>query len=136
MKPKEGVKRIIPCLDMNGGRVVKGVQFENLVDAGDPLKTACFYDQEGADELVFLDITATTQNRESILLDVVQKVAQKIKIPFTVGGGIHSLKEIEALINAGASKVSLNTAVVKNPTILEEGAKKIWESIFCCGCGC
>lgn len=123
MLENQKVKKIIPCLDINGGRVVKGVRFENLKDAGDPASIASFYNQEGADELVFLDISATTENRQSVLLEMIQKVSQKITIPFTVGGGIRSLKDMESLLKAGASKVSLSTAAITNPDLVKEGVE-------------
>ncbi|UCD14791.1 MAG: imidazole glycerol phosphate synthase subunit HisF [Candidatus Omnitrophota bacterium] len=115
-------KRIIPCLDINKGRVVKGVNFVNLRDAGDPVKNAQFYEKEGADELVFLDITASFQQR-STTLDLVKKVAEVVFMPFTVGGGIKGLADIRRILLAGADKVSLNTAAVKTPKIIKEGAK-------------
>ncbi len=115
-------KRIIPCLDVKEGRVVKGVNFVNLVDAGDPVENAKFYDEELADELVFLDITASYEKR-FIMIDVVKKVAEEVFMPFTVGGGIRSLEDIRALLKAGADKVSINTAAVKNPEIVRESAK-------------
>ncbi|MBI2593400.1 imidazole glycerol phosphate synthase subunit HisF [Candidatus Daviesbacteria bacterium] len=110
-------KRIIPCLDVNQGRVVKGVNFVNLVDAGDPVALAKFYNSEGADELVFLDITASSDNRK-IMLDVVKLIAKEIFIPFTVGGGINNIEQIREIILAGAEKVSLNTAAVKDPEFI------------------
>lgn len=115
-------KRIIPCLDINNGRVVKGVSFVNLRDAGDPVELAKFYNDEGADELVFLDITASSENRKTIV-DVVKMVAQQIFIPFTVGGGIRTTDDIRTILLAGADKVSLNTAAVKNPKIITEAAE-------------
>ncbi len=115
-------KRIIPCLDVKEGRVVKGVNFVNLIDAGDPVENAKFYDEELADELVFLDITASYEKR-FIMIDVVKKVAEEVFMPFTVGGGIRSLEDIRALLKAGADKVSINTAAVKNPEIVRESAK-------------
>ncbi len=114
-------KRIIPCLDVDAGRVVKGVQFVNLKDAGCPVENAIFYDQEGADELVFLDITASAQKR-SIMLDVVRRVAEKVFLPFTVGGGIRSVQDIRKILKAGADKISLNTAAVENPYFIHEAA--------------
>lgn len=114
-------KRIIPCLDVDRGRVVKGINFINLVDAGDPVDLAKFYYNEGADELILLDITASIDNRKT-MLDVVKKVAKEIFIPFTVGGGIRSLKQIREIIKAGAEKVSLNTAAIKNPKLIAQGA--------------
>lgn len=114
-------KRIIPCLDVKAGRVVKGVKFLNLRDAGDPVDAARFYDQEGADELVFLDITASAEERK-ITLDVVRRTAENIYIPFTVGGGIGNIRDIRNLLNAGADKVSINTAAVKNPQLIKASA--------------
>ncbi|MDI6711352.1 MAG: imidazole glycerol phosphate synthase subunit HisF [Thermoanaerobacterales bacterium] len=114
-------KRIIPCLDVTGGRVVKGVNFVNLRDAGDPVELAAFYDREGADELVFLDITASAEDRR-IMLDVVRRTAEEVFIPFTVGGGLRSVDDIRAMLAAGADKVSLNTAAVKDPSLIAEAA--------------
>ncbi|WP_044892981.1 imidazole glycerol phosphate synthase subunit HisF [Bacillus alveayuensis] len=114
-------KRIIPCLDVKDGRVVKGVQFVQLRDAGDPVELAKFYDSEGADELVFLDISASHEGRET-MVEVVEKVAAQLAIPFTVGGGINSLEDMKKILRAGADKVSLNTAAVKNPQLISEGA--------------
>ncbi len=115
-------KRVIPCLDVKNGRVVKGVRFENLVDAGDPVEQARFYDAEGADELVFLDITASPDRRR-IVIDMVQRVAASVFIPFTVGGGIRTVDDIQAILRAGADKVSVNTAAVENPDLLRQGAR-------------
>lgn len=115
------VKRIIPCLDVDNGRVVKGVNFVNIIDAGDPVKLAKFYNLEGADELVFLDITASWEKRD-IMLSVISKVAKQIFIPFTVGGGIKSIKDIKNILLAGADKISLNTQAVKNPNLITESA--------------
>ncbi|GAF65626.1 imidazole glycerol phosphate synthase subunit HisF [Bacillus sp. TS-2] len=114
-------KRIIPCLDVKEGRVVKGVQFVNLRDAGDPVELAEFYDREGADELVFLDISASHEGRET-MIDVVEQVAGKLAIPFTVGGGINTLEDMKRVLRAGADKVSLNTAAVNRPELIKEGA--------------
>jgi cyclase len=114
-------KRIIPCLDVKDGRVVKGVQFVSLRDAGDPVELAAFYDQEGADELVFLDISASHEGRET-MVEVVEQVAAKLAIPFTVGGGINSLEDMKRILRAGADKVSLNTAALKSPELITEGA--------------
>lgn len=114
-------KRIIPCLDVKEGRVVKGVQFVSLRDAGDPVELAAFYDQEGADELVFLDISASHEGRET-MVDVVKEVAGSLAIPFTVGGGINTLEDMKRLLRAGADKVSLNTAAVLRPELISEGA--------------
>lgn len=114
-------KRIIPCLDVKDGRVVKGVHFVNFRDAGDPVENARFYDEEGADELVFLDITASHERRK-IILDVVRRTAEEVFMPLTVGGGIRTTADIRELLVAGADKVSLNTAAVQNPEILREAA--------------
>ena len=114
-------KRIIPCLDVLDGRVVKGINFLNLRDAGDPVEQATIYDQEGADELVFLDITASHENRNTTL-DMVRHVADSVFIPFCVGGGIRTLDDIRATLLAGADKVSINSAAVKNPDLINEGA--------------
>ena len=115
-------KRIIPCLDVKEGRVVKGVNFVNLIDAGDPVENAKVYDQQGADELVFLDITASYEKR-GIMIEVVKRTAEEVFMPLTVGGGIRTVKDIRNLLNAGADKVSINTAAVKNPDLITEGAK-------------
>ncbi len=115
-------KRIIPCLDVDRGRVVKGVKFVNLRDAGDPVEVAKRYEEEGADELVFLDITASAEGR-GIMIEVVKEVAQTVFMPFTVGGGIRTLEDMRKILEAGADKVSVNTSAVKNPKIVEEGAK-------------
>lgn len=114
-------KRIIPCLDVKDGRVVKGVNFINFRDAGDPVENARFYDEEGADELVFLDITASHQKRK-IILDVVARTAEEVFMPLTVGGGVRTTGDIRELLNAGADKVSLNTAAVQNPEIVREAS--------------
>jgi Imidazoleglycerol-phosphate synthase len=116
-------KRIIPCLDVDKGRVVKGVKFQNLRDAGDPVEVAKSYEEQSADELVFLDITASAEERK-IMIEVVQRVAETIFIPFTVGGGVSSLEDIRRLLSAGADKVSINTAAVKNPQLIYESAKR------------
>jgi len=115
-------KRIIPCLDVKDGRVVKGVNFLNLRDAGDPVEAAQVYDQQGADELVFLDITASHEKRK-IIIDVVHRTAQRIFMPLTVGGGINSTDEIRELLRAGADKVSINTAAVRRPDFVREAAE-------------
>ena len=115
-------KRIIPCLDMKDGRVVKGVKFVNLKDAGDPVEQAQYYNSEGSDELVFLDITASSDKRK-ILIDVVERTADVVFIPFTVGGGIGSIQDMRDVLLAGADKVSINTAAVKNPETVREGSK-------------
>ncbi len=116
-------KRIIPCLDVKGGRVVKGVSFLNLRDAGDPVDNAIFYDEQGADELVFLDITASHEKRK-IILDVVEKTATDCFMPLTVGGGIRTLDDIRDLLNAGCDKVSINTSAVKDPYFVSYAAKR------------
>lgn len=116
-------KRIIACLDVKGGRVVKGVSFTRLRDAGDPVELARAYDREGADELVFLDISATNEERETTV-EVVRDIAANISIPFTVGGGIRSVAQMEQLLRAGADKVSLSTAAVEQPQLIAEGARK------------
>lgn len=116
-------KRIIPCLDVKDGRVVKGTNFIGLRDAGDPVELASVYDCEIADELVFLDITASAEERDT-MVDVVKRTAAQVFIPFTVGGGIRTLSDIRTMLKAGADKMSLNTAAVKNPNILAEGAKR------------
>ncbi len=115
-------KRIIPCLDVKEGRVVKGVNFVNLIDAGDPVENAKVYDEQGADELVFLDITASYEKR-GIMIDVVRRTAEEVFMPLTVGGGVRTVEDIRNLLNAGADKVSINTAAVKNPELITEGAK-------------
>lgn len=117
------LKRIIPCLDVTGGRVVKGTNFINLKDAGDPVELAAFYDREGADELVFLDITASSEGRKTTL-DMVYRTAGEVFIPFTVGGGISTLEDIRAMLSAGADKVSINTAAVKNPGLVAEASER------------
>lgn len=114
-------KRIIPCLDVRAGRVVKGVQFEGLIDAGDPVEAARRYDQEGADELTFLDITASHENRDT-LLDVVRQTAEQVFIPLTVGGGVRCNADIRRLLNAGADKVGINTAAVFRPEFVQEAS--------------
>ncbi len=116
-------KRIIPCLDVKDGRVVKGVSFVNLRDAGDPVENAKFYDEQGADELVFLDITASHEKRK-IILDVVMKTAEEVFMPLTVGGGIRTLDDIRDLLKAGCDKVSINTAAVKDPYFISRAAEK------------
>jgi len=116
-------KRIIPCLDVKDGRVVKGTNFVGLRDAGDPVELASFYDTELADELIFLDITASSDERNT-MVEMVEKTASQIFIPFTVGGGIRSVEDIRKMLKAGADKVSLNTAAIKNPNLIAEGAKR------------
>jgi cyclase len=116
-------KRMIPCLDVHGGRVVKGVRFVNLRDAGDPVEAALAYDTQGADELVFLDITASHEKR-AIMLDVVRRTAEGIYMPLTVGGGIRSIEDIRTLLRAGADKVSLNTAALERPELIRDAAQR------------
>ncbi len=116
-------KRIIPCLDVHAGRVVKGINFVNLRDAGDPVEQAVIYDQEGADELVFLDITATHEGRET-MLDVVRRVADAIFIPFCVGGGLRTVEDMRATLLAGADKIAINSAAVRTPEVISEGAER------------
>jgi len=115
--------RVIPCLDVDRGRVVKGTNFLNLRDAGDPVQVAARYEQEGADELVFLDITASHEGRD-IMLDVVRRTAEQVFMPLTVGGGIRTIEDIRALLNAGADKVSINSAACKNPQFVAEAARR------------
>ncbi|HEK9100369.1 imidazole glycerol phosphate synthase subunit HisF [Bacillus pfraonensis] len=115
-------KRIIPCLDVKGGRVVKGVNFVGLQDVGDPVEIADLYNQAGADEIVFLDITATHEGRKTIV-DVVERAAAKVFIPLTVGGGISSVQDMYTLLRAGADKISINSAAVRNPKLIQEGAE-------------
>ncbi|WP_316780317.1 imidazole glycerol phosphate synthase subunit HisF [Pedobacter antarcticus] len=115
-------KRIIPCLDVKDGRTVKGVNFVDLKDAGDPVELAWQYAQQGADELVFLDITATHERRKT-MIEMVKSVARQLNIPFTIGGGITSIADADALLSAGADKISINSAAVKNPTLIEDLAK-------------
>lgn len=116
-------KRIIPCLDVNNGRVVKGINFVNLKDAGDPVEVAAAYDQAGADELVFLDITASSDNR-SIMIDMVRRVAETVFIPFTVGGGIRTVDDFKAILREGADKISINSSAINNPNLISEAADK------------
>ncbi|MBR6770268.1 MAG: imidazole glycerol phosphate synthase subunit HisF [Lachnospiraceae bacterium] len=116
-------KRIIPCLDVHNGRVVKGVNFVNLRDAGDPVEIAAAYDKAGADELVFLDITATSDERATVV-DMVRRVAEKVFIPFTVGGGIRTVEDFKAILREGADKVSINSAAINNPSLISDAADK------------
>ncbi|MEY2820655.1 MAG: Imidazole glycerol phosphate synthase, subunit [Verrucomicrobiota bacterium] len=115
--------RIIPCLDVHGGRVVKGVKFEELRDAGDPVAVAAAYEQQGADELVFLDITASSDGRRT-MVDVVERTADQVFMPLTVGGGLRSVEDVRTMLNAGADKVSLNTSAIKEPSLVLEAARK------------
>ena len=116
-------KRIIPCLDVKNGRVVKGVNFVNLIDAGDPVAIAAAYDQAGADEVVFLDITASSDQRNTVV-DMVRKVAEKVFIPFTVGGGIRTVADFKAILREGADKVAINSAAIMNPELISQAADK------------
>ena len=116
-------KRIIPCLDVKDGRVVKGVNFVNLIDAGDPVEAAKEYNSQGADELVFLDITATSDNRTS-MYDMIRRTAEQVFIPLTVGGGIRTVEDIRRMLNSGADKVSLNSAAVRDPELIRSGAER------------
>jgi len=116
-------KRIIPCLDVHEGRVVKGINFVNLRDAGDPVELASYYDRQGADELVFLDISASHEGRKT-MVEVVRETARQVFIPFAVGGGISNMEDIRKILSAGADKVSVNSAAVRNPALITEGAMK------------
>lgn len=116
-------KRIIPCLDVNNGRVVKGINFVNLQDAGDPVEVAAAYDKAGADEVVFLDITATSDARGTVV-DMVRKVAEKVFIPFTVGGGIRTVEDFKVLLREGADKISINSSAINNPRLVSDAADK------------
>ena len=115
--------RVIPCLDVNNGRVVKGVNFVNLIDAGDPVECALAYDKAGADEVVFLDITASCDGRETVV-DMVREVAKKLFIPFTVGGGIRTVDDFKVILREGADKVAVNSAAIKRPELISEAAQK------------
>ena len=116
-------KRIIPCLDVKDGRVVKGINFVDLKDAGDPVEAAAAYDKAGADELVFLDITASSDNRATVA-DMVRRVAEKVFIPFTVGGGIRTVEDFRLLLREGADKIAVNSAAIMNPSLIAEAADK------------
>jgi cyclase len=116
-------RRIIPCLDVHNGRVVKGINFVNLRDAGDPVELAAYYDKEGADELVFLDISASSEGRNT-MIEVVRNTAREVFIPFAVGGGIRNLDDIRNILKAGADKISINSAAIKDPGLVEEGARR------------
>ena len=124
-------KRIIPCLDVKNGRVVKGVKFRNLIDAGNPVDIAKKYNELGADEIVFLDITASNENR-NIILDVVRKTASVVFIPLTVGGGIRTIQDISNILQAGADKVAINSSAIYNPKIITEGAIKFGNQCIVC----
>src|SRR5258705_6168842 len=119
------LKRVIPCLDVDAGRVVKGTNFVGLRDAGDPVEVARRYEAEGADELVFLDISASHEGR-AILLDMIRRVAEQVFMPFTVGGGIRTLDDATQIIHAGAEKVSINSAAVKTPDLVAQASRKFW----------
>src|SRR5271165_3255432 len=123
VRPVTVAVRVIPCLDVDGGRVVKGVNFADLRDAGDPVELAATYDRDGADELTFLDITASSDDRET-MYDVVRRTAEQVFIPLTVGGGVRSTGDVDALLRAGADKVSLNTAAIARPELLAEAARQ------------
>ena len=123
--------RIIPCLDVKNGRVVKGINFVNLRDAGDPVENALKYDTQGADELVFLDITASS-DRRNIILNLVKQVSECLFIPFTVGGGIRTIEDMRIILSEGADKVALNTAAIENPAVLEEGASRFGSQCIVC----
>jgi len=116
-------KRIIPCLDVTDGRVVKGVNFIDLIDAGDPVEIAKKYNDQGADELTFLDITASSDNR-GLIIDIIERVAEQVFIPLTVGGGVREINDIRTLLNAGADKVSINTAAIHNPSLVSQASQK------------
>ncbi len=125
-------KRIIPCLDVKDGRTVKGINFVQLRDAGDPVELAKIYADEGADELVFLDITATVEKRKT-LAELVRKVAEQINIPFTVGGGISTAEDVETMLYAGADKVSINSAAVRRPELVERTISQLRQPVHCGG---
>jgi cyclase len=127
--------RVIPCLDVDNGRVVKGINFLNLVDAGDPVECAARYTDEGADELVFLDITASSDKRTT-MIDVIRRVSEVTFIPFTVGGGIRTVSDMEQILQAGSDKVSVNTAAVLNPELISEGGKPFRQPVHCTCRGC
>jgi cyclase len=116
-------KRIIPCLDVTNGRVVKGINFVDLIDAGDPVEIAKKYNDQGADELTFLDITASSDNRD-LILGIIERVAEQVFIPLTVGGGVRAVNDIRRLLNAGADKVSINTAAINNPSLVSNAAER------------
>lgn len=124
-------KRVIPCLDVTGGRVVKGVRFVDLIDAGDPVEMAAAYDREGADELVFLDITASHEGRET-MLDVARRTAEQVFIPLTVGGGVRTINDVRKLLRSGADKVAVNTAAVERPELISEGAEQFGVQCMVC----
>ena len=121
-------KRIIPCLDVDAGRVVKGTSFVNIRDAGDPAELAAIYNREGGDELVFLDITASSDSRDT-MVDVVTRVSEEVFIPLTVGGGIRSVDDMRRMLRAGADKISVNTAAVQDHSLVSQGGGSIWQSV-------
>ncbi len=124
-------KRIIPCLDVENGRVVKGVKFENIRDAGDPVEIARRYNEQGADEITFLDITATLEGRDT-MLQTVERMASQVFIPLTVGGGVRTVNDIRNLLNAGADKVSINSAAVFTPRVCTRSGTALWLTIYYC----
>ena len=128
-------KRIIPCLDVTNGRVVKGVNFVGLRDAGDPIEISRRYDDQGADELTFLDITASSDNRD-LILHIIEEVAAQVFIPLTVGGGVRKVEDVRRLLNAGADKVSINTSAVQNPELVAGGRGSLWLPMYCRGDRC
>ena len=129
------VKRIIPCLDVKNGRVVKGINFVNLIDAGDPVENALEYEKQGADELVFLDITASSERRE-IVLSLIKRVSEKLFIPYCVGGGIRTLEDIRLILHEGADKIAINTAGFLNPSIFTEASHIFGSQCIVCAIGC
>ena len=128
-------KRIIPCLDVRAGKVVKGINFVGIKEVGDPVELGEYYYKQGADELVFLDITATHEGR-GIMEKVVERVSEKIFIPFTVGGGLRNIDDIKRILRAGADKVSLNSAAVRNKELIKRRCLLFWKSMYCFSCGC
>ena len=124
-------KRIIPCLDIDKGRVVKGIKFKNIVDAGDPVEAAKRYDEEGADELVMLDITASSEHRD-IIYNTIEQIASEVFIPLTVGGGVRKLEDIRKLLRSGADKVSINTAAVEEPSFVKNAAETFGSQCIVC----
>src|SRR5215468_3132808 len=129
MNPKDLATRIIPCLDVDDGRVVKGVNFENLRDAGDPVELAAAYDREGADELTFLDVTASSSGRAT-MLEVVRRTAEQVFIPLTVGGGVRTVADVDVLLRAGADKVGVNTAAVERPELIGDISERFGRQVL------
>ena len=125
------IKKVIPCLDINKGRVVKGVEFVNLRDAGDPAEIAKRYNDEGADEIVFLDITATNEDRGNIVIELLKRTKKDIRVPLTIGGGIRAVEDIQKMLDAGADKVGINSAAVKNPQLIKEASEKFGKDCIC-----